>query len=66
MVNLLLDDGMQNGKDSKTYPFMNTLFLGHPHEPTESQYGLRFAYLGSVQNFFFKFTIPVFYFIYID
>ena len=40
---LLFDDGMQDGKDSRTHHFINFLVLGHLHEPTESRYGLRFA-----------------------
>ena len=40
---LFFDDGVQDGKDSKTHHFINFLVLGHLHEPTESKYGLRFA-----------------------
>ena len=52
MVDILLDDGVQNVEDSKTHHFMNSLVHGHQHGHTESKYGVRFAWLGSVQKFF--------------
>ena len=58
MVNILLNNGMQNGNDSKTHHVMNSLVSRHAHRHIELEYGLTFAWLSSVQNFF-KIHIPV-------
>ena len=50
-------------KIKKTHSSINSLVLEHPYEWTEFKYGLRFAWLGSVQKYF-GIRIPVFDIIY--
>ena len=49
MISISLDNGVQNGRDSKNQHFMNSSVHGHPHEHIKFKYGLRFAWLGSLQ-----------------